>query len=208
MKLVISFLIPQVFLPGFHLLFDLLMIMRFYLVLLGFVGFLHTWSNILSSVLFSMALIRVWTDFYKSYWVLPSFKVDHWCYVIGVSDRLQVSYQPAPDAKANGDADYTRIRSRSEATALDDYSVASVVSVSTLAMKRQMDDSASIDAASAVTAPALGAGPRRPPPVRSPSVSERINYFGTASITSAHWFLMTSLSPSGRAEFNCMFNMY
>ena len=78
----------------------------------------------------------------------------------------QVSYQPQPGGRPmnHREPDYTRIRSRSEAAVgLDDYSTASVLTDSTLAMKRELDDSGS-DAASAVTLPhhpatMNGAGP-------------------------------------------------
>jgi hypothetical protein len=63
--------------------------------------------------------------------------------------QFQVSYHPQPGRSIN-EPDYSRIRSRSEAGVMDNYSTASVITDSTLAMKRELDDS---DAASAVTLP-------------------------------------------------------
>lgn len=60
-----------------------------------------------------------------------------------------MSYHPQPGRSIN-EPDYSRIRSRSEAGVMDNYSTASVITDSTLAMKRELDDS---DAASAVTLP-------------------------------------------------------
>lgn len=62
---------------------------------------------------------------------------------------IQVSYHPQPGRSIH-EPDYSRVRSRSEAGVLDNYSTASVITDSTLAMKRELDDS---DAASAITLP-------------------------------------------------------
>lgn len=60
-----------------------------------------------------------------------------------------MSYHPQPGRSIH-EPDYSRVRSRSEAGVLDNYSTASVITDSTLAMKRELDDS---DAASAITLP-------------------------------------------------------
>ena len=68
--------------------------------------------------------------------------------------KNQVSYQPSgPNVDHRShEPDYSRVRSHSEAAARDSYSSASVVSDSTLAMKRELDESLE-DAASAITLP-------------------------------------------------------
>lgn len=69
-----------------------------------------------------------------------------------------MTYHPPPGASAQ-DPGFGRGRSQSEAGVLDNYSTASGVTDSTLAMKRELDDS---DAASAITLPQIHPSSRRP----------------------------------------------
>lgn len=69
---------------------------------------------------------------------------------VSVHHNGVVSYQQPQPGRSGQESDYSRVRSRSEAGVLDSYSTASGVTDSTLAMKRELDDS---DAASAITLP-------------------------------------------------------